>query len=178
MEKNSFRFMCGALFAGHRAVGHPDPEPGNIPRYVRRYFRGAFTGTAAASGFSRVPAVATAIRQGVSRSVYSNGNGRNLSADPRLRQHGPSVRQGLWGSSVFCDTADRMHLLRAGGFDPNTWTSGARPWVFLAFPPHAAALGEIFLGIMTLLFAFHDLNDLVSLLPEHSQLSVGNGRPS
>ena len=128
-----------------------------IPGMFADIFKGAFTGTAAAGGFAG-SAVATAIRQGVSRSVYSNEAGNGTS--PLI--HGSAntvhpVRQGLWGSvEVFCDTLIVCTCSGLAILITNTWTSGESGATLgvLAFTAAYGSFGKYFLGIMTLLFAF------------------------
>lgn len=129
----------------------------SLPGMFAGIFKGAFTGTAAVGGFAG-SAVALAIRQGVSRSVYSNEAGNGTS--PLI--HGSAdtihpVRQGLWGAvEVFCDTiivctCSGLAILATG-----TWTSGTKGAALgvLAFTSAFGSFGKYFLGIMTLLFAF------------------------
>lgn len=173
-------FMCGVYLLGTVVI--LILNAGNIPGMFADIFKGAFTGTAAAGGFAG-SAVATAIRQGVSRSVYSNEAGqRNLSADPRLRQHGPSRPAGTVGiRRGVLRYADRMHLLRAGPFDHQYLDLRRKRRDPGCFGLHRRIrqLWEILPWHHDASVCLHDLNDLVSLLPEHSQLSVKKmaGRP-
>ena len=129
----------------------------NLPAMFGGIFGGAFTGTAAVGGFAG-SAVALAIRQGISRSVYSNEAGNGTS--PLI--HGSAdtvhpVRQGLWGAvEVFCDTiivctCSGLAILATG-----TWTSGTKGAALgvLAYTDAFGNFGKYFLGVMTILFAF------------------------
>lgn len=148
-------FMCGVYLLGTVVI--LILNAGNIPGMFADIFKGAFTGTAAAGGFAG-SAVATAIRQGVSRSVYSNEAGNGTS--PLI--HGSAntvhpVRQGLWGSvEVFCDTLIVCTCSGLAILITNTWTSGESGATLgvLAFTAAYGSFGKYFLGIMTLLFAF------------------------
>ena len=128
-----------------------------VPEVFAGIFKGAFTGTAAAGGFAGA-AVTTAIRQGVSRSVYSNEAGNGTS--PLI--HGSAdtvhpVRQGLWGAvEVFCDTLIVCTCSGLAILLTSTWTSGlsGAPLGALAFTTAFGDFGKYFLGVMTILFAF------------------------
>lgn len=129
----------------------------NLPGVFAGIFKGAFTGTAAVGGFAG-SAVSLAIRQGVSRSVYSNEAGNGTS--PLI--HGSAdtvhpIRQGLWGAvEVFCDTVVVCTCSGLAILATGTWTSGTKGASLgvLAFTEAYGAFGQYFLGIMTILFAF------------------------
>lgn len=76
-----------------------------IPQAFQMIFTQAFTGTAAVGGFAGAT-IATALRQGVSRGVFTNeaGLGSGPIAHAAAETDHP-VRQGLWGAfEVFLDT--------------------------------------------------------------------------
>ena len=162
-------FMCGVYLLGTVVI--LILNAGKIPGMFADIFKGAFTGTAAAGGFAG-SAVATAIRQGVSRSVYSNEAGNGTS--PLI--HGSATRPaGTVGSRRgVLRYAYRMHLLRSCHFDYQYLDLRRKRRDSGCFGLHRRLwqLWEIFSRHHDDSVCFHYLNNLVSLLPEHSQLSV------
>lgn len=99
-----------------------------------------------------------AIRQGVSRSIYSNEAGNGTS--PLI--HGSAdtihpIRQGLWGAvEVFGDTIVVCMCTGLAILVTDVWSSGTRGAALgvLAFTEAFGLLGKYFVGIMTIVFAF------------------------
>ena len=129
----------------------------NVPGVFVAIFKGAFTGTAAVGGFAGTT-VAVAMRQGISRSIYSNEAGKGSST----LIHGSAdtihpVRQGLWGSvEVVADTLIVCTCTALAIMVTGTWESGltgAKLGV-MAFSSSFGSFGRVFVGVMTLIFAF------------------------
>lgn len=130
---------------------------GNVGHAFVLIFKGAFTGTAAVGGFTG-SAVASVIRQGIARSVYSNEAGKGSSPMIHAQTEADHpVKQGLWGSmEVFIDTivvctATALALIVSG-----VWCSGSQGATLSieAFNSVYGALGGKFVAIVLLLFGF------------------------
>lgn len=139
--------VFGVLIANWRNI---------IPAFAL-IFENAFTGTAAVGGFAG-SAVATAVRQGIARSVYSNeaGKGSSPMIHAQTEAEHP-VKQGMWGSmEVFIDTiivctATALAIIASGA-----WTSGSQGATLSieAFNSVYGALGGKFIAFTLLLFGF------------------------
>ena len=129
----------------------------NVPSMLVGIFQGAFSGTAAVGGFAGA-AVSLAIRQGVSRSIYSNEAGNGTS--PLIHGSADTVhpmRQGLWGAvEVFGDTIIVCMCTGLAILVTDVWSSGTRGAALgvLAFTEAFGLFGKYFVGIMTIVFAF------------------------
>jgi len=147
--------MCGLYLLGTIVILLMNVSA--IPSMIIGIFKGAFTGTAATGGFVG-SVVAVAIRQGVSRSVYSNEAGKGSAA----LIHGSAdtvhpVRQGLWGAmEVFCDTLIVCTCTGLAILVTGVWESGSTGAALgvMAFTEAFGGFGKYFVGIMTIVFAF------------------------
>lgn len=147
--------MCGIYLLGTVIILGMNIT--TVPSVVVDIFSGAFTGTAAVGGFAG-SAISTAIRQGVTRSMYSNEAGKGTAA----MFHGSAetihpIRQGLWGAiDVFCDTIIVCTCTGFAILSTGVWTSGATGATLgvMAFTSAFGAFGKYYVGIMSVFFAF------------------------
>lgn len=127
----------------------------DIPNIIVSIFHDAFTGTAAAGGFTGA-SVMLVMRSGVARSINSNEAGQGSS--PFI--HGSAntihpVRQGLWGSfEVFADTVVVCSVTALAILCSGQWLSGqaGATLTIISYESVYGGFGSIFIGIMCALF--------------------------
>jgi len=128
-----------------------------IPEAVELIFTHAFTPISATGGFAGA-AVASAIRFGVARGVFSNeaGLGSAAIAHAAARTHSP-VRQGLIGmTAVFFDTIVICTMTGLVILTTGAWTSGATSsaLTYLAFEQGLPGAGGLIVTFGITVFAY------------------------
>jgi AGCS family alanine or glycine:cation symporter len=136
-------------------------DAGNLPGTFRLIFKSAFTGTAAAGGFTGA-AFAQIIQIGVSRSVYCNEAGWGTS--PMLHSTAKiahPVSQGLWGSfEVFVGTIIICTITAVAIINTGAWqltdAKGVQlvgaPLTLMAFELKLGVIGRYIVAISAFLF--------------------------
>ena len=128
---------------------------GNLPATLGLVFKGAFTGTAAAGGFSGA-AFNQVMRIGMARSVFSNEAGWGSS--PMIHasaQTDHPIKQGLWGAfEVFIDTIVVCTLTCLVIIITGVWSSGATGATLTlnAFATGMGSASKIFIATGIFLF--------------------------
>ncbi|MDR1965628.1 MAG: sodium:alanine symporter family protein [Synergistaceae bacterium] len=146
-------FMCLFYVVGGLVVILLDAR--NLPETIKLIFKSAFTGSAAAGGFTGA-AFAQVIQIGVARSVYSNEAGWGTS--PMLHSTAKvshPVTQGLWGSfEVFVDTIIVCSITAIAIINTGAWSSGetGASLTLLAFELKLGMIGRGIVAISVFLF--------------------------
>jgi len=130
---------------------------GNVIPAFGLIFKGAFTPMAAVGGFGGA-AIASVIRRGVSRSVYSNeaGFGTAPMAHATARTNSP-VDQGMWGVfEVFVDTIIVCTITALVVLTTGVWSSGVSGGALTlsSFEASFGFIGKVILSLAIFLFAW------------------------
>lgn len=127
----------------------------NVPSVFTSIFHDAFTGRAAVGGFAGAT-VASMIRTGVARSVYSNEAGWGTSPMIHSSARTPHpVEQGIWGSfEVFFDTFIVCSITGISILLSGQWTNGTNGGTLAisAFQSSFGIVGSVLLSVIMVIF--------------------------
>ncbi|MDD6222225.1 MAG: amino acid carrier protein, partial [Lachnospiraceae bacterium] len=127
----------------------------NVPSVFASIFHDAFTGRAAVGGFAGAT-VASMIRTGVARSVYSNEAGWGTSPMIHSSARTPHpVEQGIWGSfEVFFDTFIVCSITGISILLSGQWTNGTNGGTLAisAFQSSFGIVGSVLLSVIMVIF--------------------------
>ena len=126
-----------------------------VPSAFVQIFHDAFTGTAVIGGFAGAT-VASIVRTGVARSVYSNEAGWGTSPMVHASAETPHpVEQGLWGSfEVFFDTIVVCTITGLAVVLSGCWTGGETGGTLAlnSFASGFGVIGSVLLAVIMVIF--------------------------